>query len=759
MQYPGHVDKTGPLHHTINYVYNTADCLGKGATATVLLARSRSDGHQVAVKVSLDSSPHNVRARIRETELLRSTNHRNVMRLIACETVQETGQEVMILEYCQAGSVYSLLEQPTNSFGFQEKEFLTFLRDITEGVSYLNSLKIIHRDIKPGNILKKIEGDGSSTYVLTDFGAARELQDEDETFMSIYGTEEYIHPDMFQRGVLRQAGQSEFTSSVDLWSLGVTVFHVITGSLPFQAFGGRSDSQTICLKNLLRPILAGLFEPDRQKAWTFNQYYSAVTDIINRKTLTFYHCETSSNHKIYLHKTDCLVHIQELIAELTDIPAVRQLILIGNKSAKDVVADNEQIQTYPKSVQKAQFFVFDKDITDMHKPHIPKIPPFASLVFDTSLSNDSAVAKQCAGIAYFIEFRAEEVIVCQDLALESIIHLRYYVEETLRPAVTLVPESETHLVTTKRRVEMIESSQKMTKFFMNILRETQTTKYLKDMASYCTHDVNLADVLHKTTVRQDEIKVYLDVLTNKLREHSTPGAVDHLGCNEQDHCLTKIGHLRQGIQAVSSTFSKHKKYGSLHPHEEFIHKTEREKLEDLCVRTVDLYQSHCVCNLKTVHKGSHRVTSILLKHMVRGTKVESNLKCVRDCLEQIDEKLCKVEATFKRIAELSSQMVSQNFSETPTPLVRTEIPDASSATSVASSKYGERSALVNSLASEMENLRTSRSDLDSILNLNTDSLRTLKRLLEGASRLSMNSFQHEKQTISPSSSNVDDVKS
>ncbi|WAR26459.1 TBK1-like protein [Mya arenaria] len=165
----------------------------ESGTAGHLVDKSAvSDGHQVAVKVSLDSSPHNVRARIRETELLRSTNHRNVMRLIACETVQETGQEVMILEYCQAGSVYSLLEQPTNSFGFQEKEFLTFLRDITEGVSYLNSLKIIHRDIKPGNILKKIEGDGSSTYVLTDFGAARELQDEDETFMSIYGTEEYI---------------------------------------------------------------------------------------------------------------------------------------------------------------------------------------------------------------------------------------------------------------------------------------------------------------------------------------------------------------------------------------------------------------------------------------------------------------------------------------------------------------------------------------------------------------------------------------
>ena len=59
------------------------------------------------------------------------------------------------------------------------------------------------RDLKPGNIMKFIRDDGTIVYKLTDFGAARELQD-DQQFVSLYGTEEYLHPDMYERAVLRK---------------------------------------------------------------------------------------------------------------------------------------------------------------------------------------------------------------------------------------------------------------------------------------------------------------------------------------------------------------------------------------------------------------------------------------------------------------------------------------------------------------------------------------------------------------------------
>ena len=58
-------------------------------------------------------------------------------------------------------------------------------------MKHLRDMNIIHRDLKPGNIMKFVAEDQTSVYKLTDFGAARELE-EDQQFMSLYGTEEYL---------------------------------------------------------------------------------------------------------------------------------------------------------------------------------------------------------------------------------------------------------------------------------------------------------------------------------------------------------------------------------------------------------------------------------------------------------------------------------------------------------------------------------------------------------------------------------------
>lgn len=60
-----------------------------------------------------------------------------------------------------------------------------------QGMNHLRENGVVHRDIKPGNIMRQVGEDGRSVYKLTDFGAAREL-DDDEKFVSIYGTEEYL---------------------------------------------------------------------------------------------------------------------------------------------------------------------------------------------------------------------------------------------------------------------------------------------------------------------------------------------------------------------------------------------------------------------------------------------------------------------------------------------------------------------------------------------------------------------------------------
>lgn len=118
------------------------------------------------------------------------------------------------MEYCSGGSLLTLLEEPENAFGLPETEFLTVLQCVggfisffkiiisyvsvkiafcssVRGMNHLRENGVVHRDIKPGNIMRQVGEDGKSVYKLTDFGAARELED-DEKFISIYGTEEYL---------------------------------------------------------------------------------------------------------------------------------------------------------------------------------------------------------------------------------------------------------------------------------------------------------------------------------------------------------------------------------------------------------------------------------------------------------------------------------------------------------------------------------------------------------------------------------------
>ncbi|XP_053378436.1 serine/threonine-protein kinase TBK1-like isoform X2 [Mercenaria mercenaria] len=753
MSYKSPGDKTGPLRYTQNYVYNIADCLGKGATASVFLGRERTKGNQVAIKVfPQDESRQIAQARIREAELLKTISHRNVMQLLAYEQELVSGQQAIVLPYCQGGSVHALLEQPENGFGFQETEFLIFLKNITSGLKYLRQKGILHRDIKPGNIMKGIEQDGSSVYILTDFGAARELGEE-ETFMSIYGTEEYIHPDMFQRAVLRQPGQSQFTSSVDLWSLAVTIYHVATGKLPFQAFGGRNDSHMMfqiisgrrsgdisgiqrepggpverskhlpetCylsrgLMKQIEPILAGLFETDTRRTLTFDQFFDAVSDVISKKTVKIFFARNATQMMLYLCKTDSYCHIQENIASLTEIPADRQLLLLGHTELKDIIEADEQIYTYPKSIQNAQLFLFEKDNYESMPLLISKLPPFPPCSFNSSLSNDSSVAKKCAAIGYYLEWKTKDVIKSQELLLDAKLHLRLYVENALSPIQRIVPELDKEIYITQKRSDNIKLSQQNVENVLKLVEVlTSGSDNYKELMSvaqpFCSSDSNANEVMAKTRTRYEEIKVYTSVMSQRLSAASTSCPADHFGCNKEDHCLSKVEHIRQGIQTVSSTFSKHKKYGELHPHETFI----------------------------------HTVESILLKHLTRVGKVETNINFVMECQGQVNERLDKIDELYHITSELLQKSIKEILKNPSTisKMARRETQEYTKRNDVASDEH-EKSVLMKRLITEVTQLETERTELDTLLNSNTQTLLELKSMLTGRS---LTSLQQDKKSV------------
>ncbi|XP_015227922.1 PREDICTED: inhibitor of nuclear factor kappa-B kinase subunit epsilon [Cyprinodon variegatus] len=355
---------SGITGSTTNYLWSVHDVLGQGATASVYKARNKRSGELVAVKVFnvlSYSRPHDVQ--MREFEMLRKLNHSNIVRLFAVEELQ-TKQKVLVMEYCSGGSLLNLLEDPENAFGLPEAEFLTVLQCIVQGMNHLREYGVVHRDIKPGNIMRQVGEDGKSVYKLTDFGAARELED-DEKFVSIYGTEEYLHPDMYERAVLRKPHQKSYGVSVDLWSIGVTLYHSATGSLPFTPYEGpRKNKLTMykittekpmgaiagtqqveggpiqwsyhlpysCqlsqgLKVLLVPVLAGIMEADQGRCWGFDQFFTATTDILQRQPVHLFSLQQAVAHSIYIHHYNTVSVFFEEVAAQTGIGIQQQQLM------------------------------------------------------------------------------------------------------------------------------------------------------------------------------------------------------------------------------------------------------------------------------------------------------------------------------------------------------------------------------------------------------------------------------------------------
>lgn len=300
---------------------------------------------------------------MREFEVLQKVKHENIVKLLAIEEEQEGRGKVIVMELCTGGSLFNLLDDPENNFGLDEDEWLLVLSHLSAGMNHLRDNNLVHRDLKPGNIMKFIKDDGSIVYKLTDFGAARELQD-DQQFMSLYGTEEYLHPDMYERAVLRKPVGKTFGATVDLWSIGVTLFHVATGNLPFRPFGGRRNKETMyyittkkasgvisgvqtsengpiqwsrdlpntCLlsagiKKHITPLLAGLLEVNPQKMWTFDRFFSEVTKILNKKKIHVFFVNKLTEMRVYLDKEEKLEDLQLLLTEQTSVDPAHQILL------------------------------------------------------------------------------------------------------------------------------------------------------------------------------------------------------------------------------------------------------------------------------------------------------------------------------------------------------------------------------------------------------------------------------------------------
>ena len=208
--------------------YVMGDLLGEGSYAKVKEAIDQETLCRRAIKIMkrkrLKKIPHGETNVQREIELVRNLKHKNVMALIEVFYNDEKGKIYMVLEYCCTVLKDMLDQSPVKKFPAWQAHF--YFNQLTCGLEYLHSNCVIHKDIKPGNLLL----DTAGVLKIADFGVAEKLDlfAKDDTITTSQGTPAFQPPEIAQ-------GASEFSGlKLDIWSCGITLYNFVTGSYPFE---------------------------------------------------------------------------------------------------------------------------------------------------------------------------------------------------------------------------------------------------------------------------------------------------------------------------------------------------------------------------------------------------------------------------------------------------------------------------------------------------------------------------------------------
>ena len=196
--------------------YTLLHKLGKGGFGEVWLAEKRSQfvTKRVAVKLPLDDQVNFEAIRQEATLWEQASGHANVLPIIDADVYD--GQVVIVSEYADGGSLHDKLKTEGK---LPIKQAVEMTIGILNGLEFLHNKQIIHRDIKPQNIL--LQGE---TPRLADFGISRAMQTT-AISSTIIGTDAYMSPESFTGKRSVQA---------DIWSVGVVFYQLLKGELPFQ---------------------------------------------------------------------------------------------------------------------------------------------------------------------------------------------------------------------------------------------------------------------------------------------------------------------------------------------------------------------------------------------------------------------------------------------------------------------------------------------------------------------------------------------
>jgi eukaryotic-like serine/threonine-protein kinase len=227
--------------------YQLMGKLGKGAMATVYKARQISLDRIVAIKVlpkRMSDNAEFVDRFYKEGKAAARLSHNNIVQAIDVGSSPD-GFHFFVMEYIEGKTLYDYMQPPPIGEGrnFSEVEALDITIQIAEALAHAHKRGLIHRDVKPKNIILTSQGVAK----LTDLGLARDTDDKEAAESEAgkaYGTPYYISPEQIR-------GDVDIDFRADVYSLGATMYHMVTGRPPFDG----DTPSAVMHKHLKQPLI------------------------------------------------------------------------------------------------------------------------------------------------------------------------------------------------------------------------------------------------------------------------------------------------------------------------------------------------------------------------------------------------------------------------------------------------------------------------------------------------------------------------
>ena len=219
--------------------YEMKQVIGKGKFGVVNLGIHKKTGKQVAIKIinkeNLKTNEDKELVKI-EIGILKLCHHPNIVKLL--DHLENMDYIYIIMEYIEGGTLGQYFKK--KHFNFSERQATNIMYQIANGIKYLHKYGIVHRDLKPDNIMITQQNEYGVIKIM-DFGLSKIVSPQ-EKMTDGYGTLSYVSPEILLR--------SPYNKEVDIWSMGVILFYMLSGRLPFRGTKEQEVAEKIVYDDL-----------------------------------------------------------------------------------------------------------------------------------------------------------------------------------------------------------------------------------------------------------------------------------------------------------------------------------------------------------------------------------------------------------------------------------------------------------------------------------------------------------------------------